>query len=188
MKEYQILVADSAESTREKICKLLNRKGYKTYHATDGAGTIRMSRKISPHIVILDTNIWGINAFEVARIIEADKLATVVFMTNNPSQSLYEKLRNMSLFAYVTKPINPDQLYQIIEFAIMNSNRIQVLNQKVEKLENTLESRKKIDQAKRLLIERLGISEKEAYEYIRKKSMDLCRTMDKVAEQIIKKY
>ncbi|MCG8483612.1 MAG: ANTAR domain-containing protein [Clostridia bacterium] len=188
MKEYQILVADSAESTREKICKLLNRKGYKTYHATDGAGTIRMARKIRPHIVILDTNIWGINAFEVARIIEADKLAVVVFMTNNPGQNLYERLRKMTIFAYITKPISPDQLYQITEFAIMNSNRIKVLNQKVEKLENTLEGRKKVDQAKGLLIERLGISEKEAYEYIRKKSMDLCKTMDKVAEEIIKKF
>lgn len=185
MKDYRILVADSSESSRNKICSLLNRKGYKTYHASDGAGAIRMSRNVSPNIVILDTNIWGLNAFDVAEVIEGDRLSTVVFITNNPTQSLLNKLREMTLYAYVLKPINPEQLYQIIEFAVINSSRINTLSQKVEKLENTLESRKKIDRAKGLLMDKLQFSEKEAYNYLRKKSMDLCISMDKMADKIL---
>lgn len=91
----------------------------------------------------------------------------------------------MTLYAYVLKPINPEQLYQIIEFAVINSSRINTLSQKVEKLENTLESRKKIDRAKGLLMDKLQFSEKEAYNYLRKKSMDLCISMDKMADKIL---
>lgn len=188
MNNYRIVVADSAENSRKKICTLLNRKGYKTYQATDGAGAIRISRSIKPDIVIIDTNIWGIHAFEVADIIEEDKLSTVIFVTNKANSDLYDQLKKMTIFAYITKPIMPDQMYQTIEFAIMNSSRIQTLSLKVEKLECNLKSRKIIDRAKGLIMEQLSMSENDAYNHIRKKSMDACISMDIMAERIIKKY
>ncbi len=188
MKGYRIVVADSSESSRQKISNLLKRKGYKVYHATDGAGAIRTARSIRPDIVILDTNLWGINAYEVADIIEGDKLSIVIFSTNRPDSDLYSYLKKMTLYAYITKPFNPEQVYQILEFVIMNSGRIHSLSEKIEKLEHTLESRKIIDKAKGLVMEKLNISENEAYGYIRKKSMDLSLSMEKMAQRIIKEY
>ncbi|QXM06437.1 ANTAR domain-containing response regulator [Crassaminicella indica] len=188
MDSYRIVVADSSEGSRKLICKLLNKKGYKTYQATDGAGAIRISRSIFPELVIMDTNLWGINAYEAARIIEEDKLSTVIFATSNPTSAFYEKLKNMNIFAYVVKPIYPEQLYQMVEFSIMNASKIHLLSKKIEKLENTLESRKKIDRAKGLLMKALKITEDEAYKLLRKKSMDDCVSMNVIAEKIIKKY
>lgn len=37
-------------------------------------------------------------------------------------------------------------------------------------------------------MEKLRVSENEAYKYLRKKSMDYCISMDVLAEKIIKKY
>ncbi|QZY53999.1 ANTAR domain-containing response regulator [Crassaminicella profunda] len=188
MDSYRIVVADSSESSRKLICKLLNKKGYKTYQATDGAGAIRISRSVFPKLLIMDTNLWGMNAYEAARIIEEDQLSTVLFVTSNPTNSFYQKLKNMNVFAYVMKPIHPDQLYQMVEFSIMNGSKMHQLSKKIEKLESTLENRKKIDRAKGLLIEHLRISEEEAYKLLRRKSMDACISMDQMAEKIIKKY
>jgi response regulator NasT len=188
MNNYNIVVADSSETSRKKVCGLLAKKGYRTYQATDGAGALRIARSIFPDLVIMDINLWGINAFEVASIIEEDKLSTVVFITGSPNSDFYEKLRTMNIFAYINRPINPDQLYQIVEFSIINSNKISLLEEKVEKLESTLEARKKIDRAKGILIEKLKITENEAYKLLRKKSMDSCVSMEKIAEEIIKKY
>ncbi|NLK72571.1 MAG: response regulator, partial [Clostridiales bacterium] len=83
MNDYRIVVADSSESSREKICSLLQRRGYKIYQASDGAGAIRMARSVKPQIVLLDTKLWGMRAFEVADIIEGDGLSTVIFITNS---------------------------------------------------------------------------------------------------------
>ncbi|QEK12915.1 ANTAR domain-containing protein [Crassaminicella thermophila] len=188
MDEYRVVVADSSESSRKQICRLLNKKGYKIYEATDGAGAIRISRSIFPDLVIMDMNLWGINAYEAARIIEEDRLSTVLFITSNPNKTFYEKLENMNVFAYIMKPIKADQLYQMIKFAIMNSNKIKLLSKKIEKLENTLQSRKKVDRAKGFLMEKLGISEEEAYKLLRRKSMDACIAIDKMAEKIIEQY
>jgi len=188
MNNFSIVVADSGETSRKMICKLLAKKGYKIYQVTDGAGVIRIARRVYPDLVIIDENIWGIKSYDAASIIEEDKLSTVVFVTNNPSLSFYERLKTMNVFAYINKPINPDQLYQIVEFSIMNSSRINKLEKKVKKLEETITDRKNIDRAKRLLMKKHGVLENEAYKMLRKTSMDECVSMGKVAEKVITKY
>ncbi|MCT4563280.1 MAG: ANTAR domain-containing protein [Maledivibacter sp.] len=188
MNKYNILVADSSETSRKKICNLLIKKGYKIFQATDGAGAIRMCRSVFPNLVIMDMNLWGMSAYEVAHIIEDNKLSNVIFITNSPNKAFYEKLREMNIFAYIMKPINPDQFYQMIEFSIMNSNKINSLKKKVEKLEETLESRKKLDRAKGILMKQFNVNEDEAYKMLRKKSMDTCRAMSETAKEIIDNY
>lgn len=188
MNNYNILVADSGETSRKKICSLLSKKGYKIYQATDGAGTIRLARTTFPNLVIIDENIWGIKAYDVARVIEEDGLSTVIFITKSPNQRFFERLKTMSVYAYINKPINVDQLYQIVEFTIMNSNKINKLEKKVKKLEDTIEGRKQVDKAKRLLMQKHNILEDEAYKLLRKMSMDECSSIGKIAEEVIHKY
>ncbi len=185
---YSIVVADSGETSRKTISDLLTRRGYKTYQATDGAGAIRLARSIHPSLVIIDINIWGINAYEAARIIEEGNLSTVLFITSNPDRDFIEKLKLMKVFAYITKPINHAQMMQIIEFSLMNSRKIDLLQDKVKKLENNLSARKKIDRAKGILMDRHKISENEAYGILRKKSMDGCISIEKVAESVIEQH
>lgn len=184
----KIVVADSGDKSRKIICDLLTKKGYQVYKATDGAGALRICRSVFPDLVIMDTNLWGINAYEVARIIEQDRLSSVIFTITNANAVFYEKLKNMNIFAYILKPINLDQLYHTVEFSINNSKKIRELKKKVEKLENTLEGRKKVDRAKGIIMKKLNVSEDEAYQWLRKKSMDKCASIDKIAEIIIEKY
>ncbi|MBB6216205.1 response regulator NasT [Anaerosolibacter carboniphilus] len=186
MNIFSILIADSSETSRKKLCELLTMKGYKLFQATDGAGAIRISRSIFPDLVIMDVNLWGIQAYEAGRIIEEDRLSTVLFVTNYASKGFYEKLQNMNVYAYIMKPIQQEQLYQTVEFTIRNAQKISSLEKKVASLEHSLESRKKIDRAKGILMEKLSISENEAYKILRKESMDQCISMDKMAEKIIK--
>ncbi len=186
MNQNIIIVADSGEVSRRNICKLLGKKGYRIYEATDGAGTIRLARSLYPNLVLIDINIWGTEAFEVAKIIEEDKLSIPVIITPNPSNNFFKKLENMKIFAYIIKPINQVQLYQTVHFCLMNSSRIMSLEKKVEKLENTLAARKAISRAKGILMDKFSISENQAYKMLRKKSMDNCTTMEKVAKIIIR--
>ncbi|WP_066497671.1 ANTAR domain-containing response regulator [Abyssisolibacter fermentans] len=188
MENYIIVVGDSNEKHRLSIVQLLNKKGYKVYEASDGGGVLRLARAIRPKLIILDVNIWGMNAFDVARIVESDNLSTIVFMTDKRDKYFYEKLKKYKLFAYLSKPINPYQINHLIEFVIMNSNKMNSLYEKVEKLESTLSARKKIDKAKGLLMQKMNFTEDEAFKFLRKRSMDMCISMEKVAIDIIKKY
>lgn len=188
MNNYSIVVADSSEISRTNICNLLNKKAYKVYQATDGAGAIRIARRVFPDLVIIDDNIWGVKAYDAACLIEEDKLSNVIFITNNPNLKFYEKLKTMNIFAYINKPINTQQLYQIVEFTLVNSSKINKLEKKVKKLEDRIADRKKIDRAKGLLMENRDITEDEAYKLLRKRSMDECVPLAKIAERILEKY
>ncbi|GAB6087584.1 ANTAR domain-containing response regulator [Alkaliphilus crotonatoxidans] len=185
MNNYSILVADSGENVRTQVVQLLTKRGYRLYQATDGAGALRIARSILPDLVILDVNLWGMKSYEVARIIEGDQLSTVVFMTSSLNPQFLDKLKHMRVYAYITKPVQPEQLYHMVEFSIVNSNKINNLVKQVEKLENSLAARKKIDKAKGLLMERRAMTEGEAYQWLRRQSMDRCITLEKIAEEII---
>jgi AmiR/NasT family two-component response regulator len=185
MEKYRILVADSSESSRISICSLLNKRGYTTYQASDGASALRVARSVHPDIVLIDLNLWGMNAYSVGEIIEADKISAVLYLTANPDKTLYERLEKMMLFVYITKPIQQEQLYQMVEFAAVNSAKMKRLSSRIELLETTIENKKKIDLAKSLLIKNLNIGENQAYSIVRKRSMDDCVPMEDVAEMII---
>lgn len=185
---HSIVVADSIETSRKMISELLVKRGYRVYQASDGAGAIRLARSIQPHLVLMDANIWGIRAYEAARIIEEEGLSTVIFITANPDRDFMERLKSMKIFAYISRPINRAQLLQIVEFSLVNSIKIRSLEEKVERLQSTLEARKKVERAKGLLMEKLGLTENQAYGLLRKKSMDSCSPMEKVAEIIIERY
>lgn len=188
MDNYKIVVADSDSKNREMISELLKKRGYMVYQASDSGGVLRTSRSIFPHLVIMDFNLLGINAYKTARIIEDDRVSSVVFITNNLDSAFYDKLKNMNIFAYIIKPVKAEQLYQTVEFSINNIIKVSRLQDRIKQLEVTLENRKKLDKAKGIIMKKINISEDEAYKFLRKKSMDMCIPIDKVAEKIIKKY
>lgn len=188
MDNYKIVVADSDFKNRRLISDLLKARGYMVYQAHDGGEVLRISRSLFPHLVIIDINLIGISAFKVAKIIEEDKVSSVLFITNRLDSSFYEQLKNMNIFAYITKPINSDQLYQAIEFSINNVLKVKELQDKIKSLEKEIENRKVIDRAKGIIMKKFKLSEDEAFKYLRKKSMDFCVPMYKLAAKIIEKY
>ena len=188
MDNYKIVVADSDRKNREMICAMLIARGYKVYQAHDSGEVLRVSRSLFPDLVIMDTGLMGINAFNTARILEEDKVSNVIFISNKVDSEFYEQLKNMNIFAYVTKPIMPEQLYQTVEFSINSMLKMNDLQLKIMNLETELKNRKLIDKAKGIVMKKLKISEEDAYKYLRKKSMDLAAPMYKVAANIIEKY
>ncbi|MBA1333655.1 MAG: hypothetical protein HPY66_0048 [Firmicutes bacterium] len=185
MNRASIIIADSGETSRKIVSDLISKRGYKIYQASDNAGVLRMARSLHPDLVLMDVNLWGANAYETARIIEEDRLSTVVFMTPKLDNEFMERLKTMKIFAYIMKPVNPAQLTQMVEFAIANSTRIRSLEERVEKLESSLAARKKIERAKGILMEKLRLSEQQAYEYMRRKSMDKGISMESLADTIV---
>lgn len=188
MNNFKIIVADSDRKSREMICALLASSGYQVHQAQDSGETLRLSRSLHPDLVVMDVGITGINAFRTAGIIEEDRVSNVIFITNKIDSSFYDQLKKMNIFAYITKPINPEQLFQTMEFCVNNLTKLNDLQIKIENLETELKNRKIIERAKGILVKKLGISEDESYRHLRKKSMDLCIPMHKLAEKIIENY
>lgn len=187
MSKGRILICDSSEYIRTNIKNLLLKRSFQVYEATNGLEALRLARSIYPELVIIDLNLWGMNSIEVGKIIEKDNISTVIYMTSKVDAVFLNEIEKMKLYAYIKKPIIGENLYQIIDFALINSNKINNLKRKVNDLEIEINSRKNIDKAKRMLIKKLNITEEESYSIIRRESMNRCISIEKVAQEIIEK-
>ncbi len=86
------------------------------------------------------------------------------------------------------KPINRLTLLQTARFALSVRNSLTQLKNERDNLKKRIDERKILEQAKWILVEKLNMSEPQAFRLIQKRAMDLRLSQVLVAEEIIKKY
>lgn len=185
----RIVIADADEDYRKKLKDTLNHAGYLvTGEAGNGRSALKVIFQTEPDLVIMDMKLPGAEGLEIARIIEEQRAAPVILLANSHEQDLLEEARASWVFAYLLKPVSEAQLFPTLEIAVANFRRFVQLEEENKRLRQALEERKLVEKAKGLVMEAKGFSEKEAYNYLRKLSMDHCLPLGKVARQIMTYY
>jgi DNA-binding response OmpR family regulator len=96
---------------------LLERAGYETAAATDGAQGLALVRRLRPDVVLLDVMMPELNGYDVCRAIKADPaLAAIpVIMLSAKGQEV-EVQRGLELgaAAYVTKPFGNTEILDAV--------------------------------------------------------------------------
>jgi len=185
----KIVIGTTDRPLRRRLRSIFQRQGYGVIgEAEDGSGTLRIVRRIMPDLVILDKDLPGMVGLEVAKIIEEDKIAPILLLTSTWEKEFFEKAKGSWIFAFLVKPIQEGHLLSTASFVMHTFQKMTALEQQVDKLKGTLEMRKTVERAKGILMERMGLSESEAYRRIQQQSMDKCLPMKQVAEAIIIAY
>ncbi|PRR74646.1 putative transcriptional regulatory protein pdtaR [Moorella humiferrea] len=153
--------------------------------APDGSQALRMIRTLQPDLVILDNELQGTTPLEVARIVEEDGVAPIIFLASSWHRNLLAHTHEFPFFAYLIKPVQENTLLPAIEAALANYQKICRLQQEILKLKETLAARKIIERAKGILMDTMGLTEAEAYRRMQRQSMDRCVPMKNIAEAII---
>ena len=86
------------------------------------------------------------------------------------------------------KPINRLTLLQTARFALSVRNSITQLRSERDHLKKRIDEHKILEQAKWTLVEKLSLTEPQAFRLIQKRAMDLRLPQVQVAQEIIKKY
>lgn len=136
-------------------------------------------------MIILDA-VNGLKDIKASlEIIDEELLAACILILDSRNDEIFSILRSSRTMAYITKPVFDENILQTADISLINFKRIPEYEDKVKKLNNTLESRKVIEKAKWILVEQEGITETEAYEIIKKKSRDNRIPMRDIAEAIM---
>lgn len=146
---------------------------------------LRHIRSNTPDLIIIE----ACNKFKelkpILEIIDEELLTACILILDIRSDEVLELLGKSRVITYVTKPAYNELVLQIADSVLVNFKRVLEYEQKIKKLNNTLESRKYIEKAKWLLVEQEGMTEAEALEVLRKKSRDNRMSMREIAEAII---
>ncbi len=175
-----IIIGDSKDSSRKRLKDLLKRSGYLVEaEATNGPDLLRKVRTMYPDLVIIDSSLEGGSIAEIAGIIEGDEISNVLVL----SQGNF--IRTTEDIAHIQKPYMEETLLSVIEVLLLYQNRLSLARKEVSALKETLQIRKKVEQAKGILMKQLGLDEAEAYRSMQKESMRRGIPMKELAQAII---
>lgn len=184
--QSRVVIAEDEALIRLDLKEMLEEDGYAVVgEAGDGEAAIRLAREHRPDLVITDIKMPVLDGLTAAERIAAERIAPVVILTAFSQRELVERAREAGAMAYLVKPFSKSDLVPAIEMATSRYAELAALEAEVGDLQDRLETRKVVEQAKGLLQSRHGMSEPEAFRWIQKNSMDRRLTMRKVAETVV---
>jgi len=184
----RIIIADDESLIRRDLQEMLTDQGYLVVgEASDGRTAVEMARKLRPDLVIMDIRFEGddFDGIEAARILTAEEIAPVLLLSAYSHRDLVTRASESGVVGYLVKPFTEANLTPAIETALERFFEFKALKKETQDLRRTLETRKSVERAKGLLMDKEGMSEAEAFRRIQKLSMDSRKTMRVVAEAII---
>jgi AmiR/NasT family two-component response regulator len=186
LERTRVIIADDESLVRVDLREALSELGYLVVgEAGDGQSAVNMARELGPDVVVMDIKMPGMDGIEAARVLTQEKIAPVVLLTAYSQKDLIERAKEAGVVGYLVKPFRETDLAPAIELALARFAEFSALQEEVGNLQEALETRKKVEKAKGILMEKQGMSEAEAFRKIQKMSMNTRKPMKEVAEAII---
>lgn len=186
MERTRVIVADDESLVRVDLREALTELGYLVVgEVGDGQSAVNMARELDPDVIVMDIKMPGIDGIEAARVLTQERIAPVVLLTAYSQKDLIERAKEAGVVGYLVKPFRETDLAPVIELALARFAEFRALQDEVGNLTEALETRKKVEKAKGILMDTQGMTEAEAFRKIQKMSMNTRKPMKEVAEAII---
>ena len=182
----RVVVAEDEALIRLDLVELLEEHGYEIVGpASDGEEAVRLANELEPDLIVMDVKMPKMDGITAADKIAEDRICAVVMLTAFSQRDLIKRAKEAGAMAYVVKPFDASDVIPAIEIAMARFAEIRGVEDEVMDLEERLESRKVVDQAKGILQTSLDLTEPEAFRWIQKTAMDLRKSMREVAQGVI---
>ena len=182
----RIVLAEDEAIIRLDLRESLQEEGYEVVGDVGrGDKAVEMVEALRPDVAIFDIKMPGMSGLEAAKIVSDKKICPVVMLTAFSQREIIEQARDAGALAYLVKPFQKTDLVPAIELAIARFAELRSLSGEVAALGAQLETRKLIDRAKGVLIDKHRLSESDAFAFIQSMAMSQRMKMGDIAEQII---
>ena len=186
MSALRVLVAEDETLIRLDLKGLLEAAGYEVCaEARDGEEAVELARETEPDVALLDVKMTRLDGIEAARRILDERPIPIVMVTAYEQDELVSRAVEAGVFGYLVKPFREQDLLPAIRTARARHEELTALREQADSLAEALASRKAIERAKGLLMEREGLNEHDAFARLRKASQLSGRPMRVVAEALI---
>jgi len=181
-----VLIIDDDMNRAESFQAALADSPYIVKHLVHtSVSLLREVEKTEPDIILIDIESPNRDTIESLSTISAYNPKPVVMFSEKDDPKLMEASIKAGVSAYVSADTQPEKTRFILDVAVARFNEYQKLKDDLVNAKRQLESRKWVDQAKALLIEKQNMTEQQAYSAIRKMAMDNGQKMEDVAKNLI---
>ena len=145
----------------------------------------RVVERARPDVIIIDTESPSRDTLEQLAVMNATAPRPVLMFSNDANQQLIRAAVHAGVTAYLVEGLASERIAPILEVALARFAQEAQLRERLTQAENELAERKLIDREKRLLMERLQMTEPAAYAALRKRAMNQSVKLAEVARQIV---
>jgi len=195
----RVVIAEDEAIIRLDLKEILLDEGYDVVGETGrGDEAVDLVRAHHPDLVILDVKMPGSDGLAAARAIrDLDLKVAVLILTAFSQRNLIDEAREAGVAAYLVKPFQRIELMPAIDQAVARCEQEWAIDAEARQAvaegtagarssaEDKLETRRLVDGAKGVLMERSGMTESEAFGYIQKTAMGTRSRMIDVARQVL---
>ncbi len=146
---------------------------------------VHLVGKHRPDVVIMAVGLPDGDGVEAARQVMASGACPVVMLTSHTDTAVAARAIGAGVLAFLVKPLRAEEVGPALDVAVSRFRELTAMRQENEALKRTLETRKLIERAKGILMQRLGLSEPDAFRRIQKTAMDSRRPMAEVAQALL---
>jgi CheY-like chemotaxis protein len=121
-----ILIVDDNQANADLLSFLLRKKGYDIRVAGDAHEALEILRTFSPHLIMMDLQLPGMDGLALTRKLKADPATRgiiIVALTAYAMKGDDERARDAGCDAYVSKPINTRTLPGLVAGLLAGGER-----------------------------------------------------------------
>ena len=182
----RIVIAEDEALIRLDLKETLEAEGYEVVGAVGrGDEAVALVRELSPDLAILDIKMPGMDGIAAAKEIAGNRRAAVLILTAFSQRDLVEQATAAGAIGYLVKPFQKSDLIPAIEVAMARFRDVKALEAEVETAKEQLTTRRIVERAKGLLMDRYKMSEGDAFTFLQQTAMRERSKMRAIAERVL---
>jgi two-component system, response regulator PdtaR len=189
----RVVIAEDEAIIRLDLREILESAGFEVVGETArGDEAVSLVAEHRPDLVILDIKMPGLDGIEAARAISAAQSVAIMVLTAFSQRDLIEEARDAGVHAYLVKPFRREQILPAIDRVLATWRQEQAIDAEAAGLEpgaegadDKIETRRVVEDAKVVLMDRHEMSESEAFSFIQQTAMRTRTRMRDIAQRVI---
>jgi two-component system, response regulator PdtaR len=187
----RVVIAEDEAIIRLDLKEILTSAGYDVVGESGrGDEAVGLVAEHQPDLAILDIKMPGLDGLQAAREITSKYQVAVMLLTAFSQRDLIEEARDAGVAAYLVKPFQARELLPAVADVLSRARQEWAIaaeesREPATAAEDKIATRRVVDQAKAVLMDRNEMTENEAFNYIQQTAMQTRARMRDVAQQVV---
>ena len=183
---WRVVIVDDHAPSRAAVAEtVVSQGGQVVGNGSRVEDAVSLVERHRPDATVVAVGLSDGDGVEAARQVMAGCPCPLVLLTSRTDPAVAARAVEAGVLGFLAKPLRPEELGPALDLAVSRFRDLEAVRRENEELRRKLESRRLVERAKGLLIERLGLTEAEAHRRLQKTAMDTRRPIAAVAQSVL---